>query len=165
MLYLTVYCNIYCNICCLIVGSNKRQKKKKTISSNTQQQGARWLSGLEHCTGDRVVLGSNPAAATSLRNFCNSIYPLLEETPPQCQGKIPPSALEMCNLSWTPPLLEKDNSKNNHVCNILKFESFTVSEGKERKQLGIGIPNMLLNILKQKCRKYPAIHTNYSCSN
>ena len=23
------------------------------------------------------------------------------------------SALDMCNLSWTPPLLEKDNSKNN----------------------------------------------------
>ena len=25
------------------------------------------------------------------------------------------SALEMCNLSWTPPLLEKDNSKKNCV--------------------------------------------------
>ena len=28
------------------------------------------------------------------------------------------SSLEMCNLSWTPPLLEKDNSKNNPVYNI-----------------------------------------------
>ena len=27
--------------------------------------------------GDRVVLGSNPAAATSLRNFGNSVYPAL----------------------------------------------------------------------------------------
>ena len=32
---------------------------------------------LEHRTGDRVVLGSNPAAATSLRNFGNSVYPAL----------------------------------------------------------------------------------------
>ena len=31
---------------------------------------AEWL---ERWTGDRVVLGSNPAAATSLRNFDNSI--------------------------------------------------------------------------------------------
>ena len=31
--------------------------------------GARWPSGLERGTGDRVVLGSNPAATTSLRNF------------------------------------------------------------------------------------------------
>ena len=36
-----------------------------------------WLSGFELWTGDRVVLGSNPAAATSLRNFGNSIYPAL----------------------------------------------------------------------------------------
>ena len=32
-----------------------------------------------------MVLGSNPAAATSFRNFCNSVYPALpylpEETP------------------------------------------------------------------------------------
>ena len=27
------------------------------------------------------------------------------------------SALEMCNLSWTLPLIEKDNSKNNYVYN------------------------------------------------
>ena len=48
------------------------------------------------------------------------------------------SAMEihMCNLSWTPPLLEKDNTKNNPVCKlILKFECFTVSEGKERNVL------------------------------
>ena len=40
-------------------------------------QGARWLSGLERWTGDRVVVGSNRAAATSLRNFGNSVYPAL----------------------------------------------------------------------------------------
>ena len=39
--------------------------------------GARWPSGLERGTGDRVVLGSNPAAATSLRKFGNSVYPAL----------------------------------------------------------------------------------------
>ncbi len=39
--------------------------------------GARWPSGLEHWTGDRVVLGLNPAVATLLRNFDNSVYPTL----------------------------------------------------------------------------------------
>ena len=42
--------------------------------SESDEQGARWPSGLERWTGDRVVLGSNPAAATSLRNFANSVY-------------------------------------------------------------------------------------------
>ena len=36
-----------------------------------------WPSGLEHWTDDRVVLGSNPTAATSLGNFGDSIYPVL----------------------------------------------------------------------------------------
>ena len=35
--------------------------------------GAQWPSRL--WTGDRVVLGSNPAATTSLRDFGNSVYP------------------------------------------------------------------------------------------
>ena len=39
--------------------------------------GAWSLSGLEHCTGDRVVLGLNEAGATSLWNFDNSVYPSL----------------------------------------------------------------------------------------
>ena len=39
--------------------------------------GAQWPSRLEHLTGDRVVLGSNLAAATLLRNFDNSVYPAL----------------------------------------------------------------------------------------
>ena len=34
---------------------------------------ARWPSGLKRWTRDRVVLASNPAAATSLRNFANSV--------------------------------------------------------------------------------------------
>ena len=37
---------------------------------------AGWPSGLERRTGDRVVLGSNPAA-TSVQNFSNSVYPTL----------------------------------------------------------------------------------------
>ena len=37
----------------------------------------RWPSGLERWTGDRVVMGSNPAAATLLRNFGNSVYPAM----------------------------------------------------------------------------------------
>ena len=36
--------------------------------------GARWPNGLQHWTGDRVVLGLNPAAATSV---WNSVYPAL----------------------------------------------------------------------------------------
>ena len=40
---------------------------------------AQWPSGLERRTGDRVVLGSNPAGGSSLRNFGgNSVYPALQ---------------------------------------------------------------------------------------
>ena len=39
--------------------------------------GARWPSGLERWTGDRVVLDSNPAGGTSLLNFGNCVYPAL----------------------------------------------------------------------------------------
>ena len=38
---------------------------------------AEWVR-LERWTGDRVVLSSNPAAATSIRNFGNSVYPALQ---------------------------------------------------------------------------------------
>ena len=40
---------------------------------------AGWVRALDWrpSAGDRVVLGLNPAAATSLRNFGNSIYPAL----------------------------------------------------------------------------------------
>ena len=44
-----------------------------------RHKGAQWLSGLERRTGDRVILGSNPAGATSLRNFGNSVCQCLSE--------------------------------------------------------------------------------------
>ena len=44
------------------------------MSSIVCNTGARWPRGLEHRTGDQVVLGSNPS---SLRNFGNSVYPAL----------------------------------------------------------------------------------------
>ena len=91
----------------------------------------RWPSGLECWTGDQVVLGSNPAAATSLRNFGNSVYTALSVSfggDTKSRLPLPPgvyargskrshqSALEMCNLSWTPhSSIEKDNSLN-HSC-------------------------------------------------
>ena len=91
-----------------------------------------WPSGLERWTGDRVVLGSNPAVATSNRNSGNSVYPalpvtfegntksrrsLLSGVYVRGSKRSHQSTLEMCNLSWTPPLLEKDHSKNNLVYN------------------------------------------------
>ena len=80
--------------------------------------GAQWPSGLERWTGDRVVLGSNHAAVTSLRNFGNSVYPALPVSfggDTKSRHSLLPgvfargskishqSALEMCNprLSWT----------------------------------------------------------------
>ena len=84
-----------------------------------RSKGGQWPSGLESWTGDRVVLGSNPAAATcSLRNFGNSVYPALPVSfggdtksrrplgvSARGSQRSHQSALEMCNLSWTPPLL------------------------------------------------------------
>ena len=60
--------------------------------------GVQWPSVLERRTGDRVVLSFNPTAATSLRNFGDSVYPALPvsleetlKTVPSisclCQGK------------------------------------------------------------------------------
>ena len=90
-----------------------------------------------------MVLDSNPAAATSLRNFFRlprfaSVFRrrhkshlfFLSGISATGSKRSHQSALEMCNLSWTPSLLEKDNSKNNPV-----FECFTVSEGTERISL------------------------------
>ena len=79
--------------------------------------GALWPSVLERWTCYRVVLGSNPAAATSLQNFGNSIHPALPVSfrgdAKSCRSLLSgvyargskrphQSALEMCNLSWTP---------------------------------------------------------------
>ena len=90
-------------------------------------------------------MGSNPAAATSLRNFSNSAYPalpvsfggdtrsrwsLLSGVYARGSKRSHQSALEMCNLSWTPPLLEKDNSKNNPVYNTQVVHSIGRKESK-----------------------------------
>ena len=76
----------------------------------------------EHWTGNRVVLGSNPAMAISHRNLNgNSVYSALPVSFGADTKTVGPFYLvyarEMCNLSWTPPLLEKDNSKNNPMYN------------------------------------------------
>ena len=109
-----------------------------SIPSNfdTHQKGgavAEWVrKKIERRTGKQVVLGSNPAAVTLLRNFGNSVYPAL---PVSFGGDINKcrrsllsgvyargskishqSALVMCYLSWTPHSnLEKDNSLNHSV--------------------------------------------------
>ena len=94
-------------------------------------EGARCPSGLDRWTDYRVVLGSNPAAATSLRNFGNSVYPalpvsfggdpksrrsLLSGVYARGSKRSHQSALEMGNLSL-----------NLTMCVIHKFECFTVS--------------------------------------
>ena len=102
---------------------------------------AHWPSGLERWTGDRVVLVSNPGAATSLLNFGNSVYPAV----PVCFGgdtksrrsllsgvyargskRSHQSALEKCNLSLSPhSSLVKDNSLN-HSCVSPKMQRWAV---------------------------------------
>ena len=82
-----------------------------------------------------MLLGPNPAAATSLLNFGYSVHSAL---PASFRGdtkshrsilsgvyargskRSHQSALEMCNLLWTPPLLEKENSKLNPVYNTVE---------------------------------------------
>ena len=78
----------------------------------------------ERRTGSWVALGSNPAGAPSLRNFDNSVYPVL---PVSFGGDAKSrwsllSVLvslpgEVNNLSWTAPFLEKDKCKINPVYN------------------------------------------------
>ena len=65
-------------------------------------------------------MGSNPAGGTSLRNFGNSVYNPLPVSfggdPKICRSIISgvnareniPQRGQLCNLSWNPPLLEKD---------------------------------------------------------
>ena len=91
-----------------------------------------------------MVLGSNPAAATSLRNFGNSIYPaskcqcLSEETlkavGPFYLLSMPVEVKDPTSLHWkclTFVQLDSRTTIKTTLCIILKFESFTVSE--ERK--------------------------------
>ena len=49
----------------------------QTENMTLRNLGVWWPGGLEHWTGNRVVLGSNPTAATSFQNFGNSVYPAL----------------------------------------------------------------------------------------
>ena len=58
-------------------GNTKYYRKKLYSGHVLMDTGAWWSSGLERWPGDWVVLGSNPAAATSLRNFGNSVDPTL----------------------------------------------------------------------------------------
>ena len=75
--------------------------------------GVWWPSGLEHGSGDRVVLGSSPAGDTSLGNFGNSVYPAL----PVClrgetiKAASPVWCLYKDKKNITHWVLEKDNSK------------------------------------------------------
>ena len=82
-------------------------------------------SELERWTGDQVVLGSNPAGATSLRNFGNSVYhalPVYFGGDTKCHRSLLSGEYARGSKRshpggklWTPPLLEKDNSKINPV--------------------------------------------------
>ena len=83
---------------------------------------AEWVT-VECWTGDRIDLRSSPPAATySLRNFSNSVYPalpvpfggdtksrrsLLLGVYARGSKRSHQSALDMCNVSWTSPLLNK----------------------------------------------------------
>ena len=87
----------------------------------------RWPSWSERRTGDRVVLGSNPAGITSLWNFDNCVYPTLQVSfggdtavgPFYAKGsKTSHDRFHikfLGNLTWIPPLSENDNSKINPV--------------------------------------------------
>ena len=89
---------------------------KKTVRIIEREIGGAVAEWVER---DRVVPGSNPAAAIySLQNFGNSVYPVLSvsfgrDTKSRRSllsggyatgsKRSHQSALEMCNLSWTPP--------------------------------------------------------------
>ena len=106
---------------------------------------AEWVTALDWRP---VVVGSNPAVATSLWNLGNSIYPALQvsfggDTRSRrsllsgiyARGRniSRRSALEMCNLSWTPHSQRRITLKTT-LCIILKFDCFRVSKGKEKER-------------------------------
>ena len=100
---------------------------------------------LEHGTGDRVVLGSNPAAATSPRNFGNSVYPafqcLSEETlkavGPLYLVSMPGEVKDPTSPHWecvTCRGLHHSSRRTTPKTTlriILDFDCLTVSEGKD----------------------------------
>ena len=55
-------------------GHKGKQRSQDQVSGGWHE--GRGGSAVERRTGDRVVLGSNPAGCTSLRNFGNSVYPI-----------------------------------------------------------------------------------------
>ena len=87
--------------------------------------GCRWPSGLERRTDNQVILVSNPTGATLLRNLGNSVYSTLPESfggdtksrwsflsGVYARGGKRSHTGGKCvnrNVSWTPPLLQKDN--------------------------------------------------------
>ena len=72
-----------------------------------------------------MVLGSNPAAATSLRNFGNSVYPALSV----CFG----GDTKIC-WSLLCCALEKNNSKINLVYNTKKYECSQYRKKKKKSR-------------------------------
>ena len=83
--------------------------------------GTQWPSGLERWTGDRVVIGSITAAATSVSfggdtKSRRSLLSGVSGVYARGSKRSHQSALEMCNLSWTPhSSLDNDNSLS-HSC-------------------------------------------------
>ena len=87
--------------------------------------GARWPSGLDwrpggpgfesHSGNFASELGNSvyPGLPVSFGGDTVSRWPILSGVYARGSKRPHQSALEMCNLSLTPPLLEKDNSKNN----------------------------------------------------
>ena len=70
---LTEYCSSSCLFCPVLSSLTLFTNKCDNLCANRLNV-AQWL---ERRTGDRGVLGSNPADSTSLRNFDNSVYSTL----------------------------------------------------------------------------------------
>ena len=102
---------------------------RATSYATYRKWGALWPCGFEHWTGNWVVLGSNAAAATSLRNFCLPRFVSLSEETLKAVGpfylvSMPGGVKDPTSLHWKcvtchglHHFLEKDNSKNNPVYN------------------------------------------------
>ena len=54
----------------------------------------------------------------------------------------------MCNLSWSPPLLENDNSKNNPVCNTHVLSAHSIGRRtRGREEFPEVVGNIELSLL------------------
>ena len=124
------------------------------IQYHVKQVGAQWglgggvPSGLERSTGDQVVLGSNPAVTTSLRNVDNSVYPALhvyfgEDTKSRRSllsgiydrgsKRSNQSALEMCRGLHHTPLRDNRSSWTSLEICLTPFVCYHVSENSSRR--------------------------------